>query len=130
MSLFKIAFVENEQYPKPIKIGEGYLRTCTFISCDRCKIYNPHLTGKTIIGSAHGTQEIVHVIIVNTPTRAIWCLAMEGFISGVVLRLCDRLREVLLINFWLDKLVINSNRIIANLVKTWTVHFKHRSSPP
>lgn len=48
-----------------------------------------HLTGETIIGSAHGTQEIVHVIVVDTPTGTVWCLAMEGFISGVVLRLCD-----------------------------------------
>lgn len=80
---------------------------------------NAHLTGKTIIGFAHRTQEIVHIVIVNAPTRTVRCLAVESLVSGVVLCLCDRLREVLLINFRLNELGVNNNIIIANFIKTW-----------
>lgn len=63
-----------------------------------------HLTSQTIIYTAYGAQKIVHVIVVIAPTRTVWCFAMEGIVSSVVLCLCYRLRQVLLIYFRFDEL--------------------------
>lgn len=69
-----------------------------------------HLASETIIRTADGTEEIVHVIVVDAPAGAIWSLTVKRVVPSIVLRLSNRLREMLLVDFCLHKLKMYAKR--------------------
>jgi hypothetical protein len=81
-----------------------------------------HLAGKAVVNLADRAEEVVDVVVVNAPSRAVGRLAMKGVVTGVVLRLGDGLGEVLLVNLRRDELRMHFTGSLHN-------HSLNTSSP-